>query len=277
ALGLGNDASKPNLLYVSSVQRSIPNVLIYTYPDARYKTKVGKAALTFPRGECADRKGYIFVTNGAPGASNSNVLEYAHGGTTTIERFNVDGSAEQCAVDARTAKLAVISSQLAIFRPGHRTPTYYGFPKGFERIACDYDNKGNLFVDGVTRQNPSRAALIELPAGDSAFHSIKLPPISVAAARGGVRWDGKNLAVSNGASTIYLLKISGAEAKSVGLAQFYGSAGLASFWISGGDIVGANSLSPTVMIWAYPAGGQPFAVLHGIGRGDGVAVSVAPK
>jgi hypothetical protein len=277
ALGLGNDASEQNLLYVSSLQKSNANVLIYTYPKGRFKTKVKKSALTFPHGECAGRGGYVFVTNGSSNPSSSSILEYAHAGTTPIKTLNVNGSAEQCSVDPKTGDLAVVSTQLAIFPHAHGTPTYYPFPKGFDRVACDYDNKGNLFVDGVTKLNQSRAALIEFPAGGSTFQTIKMPPISETSTRGGVRWDGKDLAISNGASTVYLLKISGTKAKSVGAAQLYGSAGMASFWIAGGNIVGANSLNPTVMIWVYPAGGQPAKVLHSTGRGDGVAVSVSPQ
>lgn len=277
ALGLGNDTSEQNLLYVSSLQNSNPNVLIYTYPKGRFKTKVDKSALTFPHGECADRRGHVFVTNGTSNPSSSGILEYAHAGKTPIKTLSVNGSADQCAVDPTTQNLAVVSTQLAIFRRAHRTPTYYPFPNGFVRVACDYDGKGNLFVDGVTKLNRSRAALFELPAGGSGFERIKMPPVSETATPGGVRWDGKNLAISNGASTIFLLKISGTNAKNVGAAQFYGSAGMASFWIAGGDIVGANSLNPTVMIWAYPAGGQPFKVLHQTGRGAGVAVSISPQ
>ncbi len=277
ALGLDNDTSKQDLLYISSIVNSNPNVLIYTYPQGRFKRRVDKSVLTFPRGECADRRGHVYVTNESSNPSSTAILEYAHGGVEPIRTLTVNDYANQCSVDPTTGNLAVISTQLAIFRGAKGRPTYYRFPGGFERTACDYDDKGDLFVNGVTKQDPSRAALIELPAGGRTFIRIKMPPISDSSARGEVRWDGKDLALGDGVNSIFRLAISGTKAKNVGIVQLYGGADVESLWIESGDIVGANFASRSVMIWAYPAGGQPLKVFNSIGRGDGVAVSLAPK
>jgi hypothetical protein len=276
-VALGHNGSKQDLLYISSIENSNPNVFVYTYPKGRLKTKVDKSALTFPHGECADRRGHVYVTNESSNPSSTAILEYAHGGIEPIRTLTVNDSADQCSVDPTTGNLAVVSRQLAIFRAARGTPTYYPFPAGFERSACDYDNKGNLFVNGVTRRDPSHAALIELPAGGSTFARIKMPPISDSGSRGEVRWDGKDLALGDGINSIFILKISETTARNVGIAQLYGGAEVESMWIQSGDIVGANFANRSVMIWAYPAGGQPFKVLNSVGRGDGVAVSLAPK
>ncbi len=276
-LDLAHKGSKQDLLYVSTLQNSNPNILIYTYPKGRFKSKVDKSALTFPRGECADRRGHVYVTNESSNPSSTAILEYAHAGTEPIRTLTVNDSADQCSVDPATGNLAVISTQLGIFRGARGRPTYYPFPGGFDRTACDYDDKGNLFVNGVTKREPSRAALIELPAGSGTFEKIKMPPISDYGARGEMRWDGKDLALGNGINSIFLLKISGTKAKNVGIIQLYGGADVESMWIQGGDMVAANSANRSVMIWAYPAGGQPLKVLTSVGRGAGVAVSLARK
>lgn len=271
------DASGQNFLYVSSIEGSKVNVLIYTYPKGRYKEDVQKAGLVFPHGECADKRGHVYVTNESSDSSSSEVLEYAHGGTAPIRTLSVSGPADQCAVDAITGDLAVASSDLAIFRAAHGKPTYHAFPTGFEHAACDYDDKGNLFVDGVMKRVPSRAALAELPARSRDFVKVKMPDISEAKVPGDVRWDGKDLALGDGVNSIYRLAVSGAKAQVVGIVQLYGGSDVESMWIEDGDIVGANNSSRTVMIWAYPAGGQPIRVLNSVGRGDGVAVSDALK
>ncbi len=277
AVGLVHKGSKLDLLYISSIENSNPNVLIYTYPRGRFKTKVDKSALTFPRGECADKSGHVYVTNESSNPSSTAILEYAHDGLEPIRTLTVNDSADQCSVDPSTGNLAVISTQLAIFRAARGKPTYQAFPGGFLRASCDYDGKGNLFVNGVTRRDPSRAALIELPAGSSRFVRIKMPTISDSGSRGEIRWDGKDLALGDGVNSIFRLAIKGTQAKDVGIVQLYGGAEVESLWIQNGDIVGANFGSRSVMIWAYPAGGQPLKVLNSVGRGDGVAVSLARK
>jgi hypothetical protein len=276
ALRFAPGASPQDLLYISSIENSKPNVLIYTYPNGRFKRRVDKAALILPHGECADKRGDVYVTNGSSDSS-STLIEYGHGGVQPIRTLTVNGSATQCSVDQMTGDLAVISSHLAIFRAARGKPTYYRYPAGFEQAACDYDDKGNLFIDGLTKQSPARAALIELTAGKGAFAKVKMPDIGEARVPGDVRWDGKDLALGDGVNTIFRLAVTGDKAKEVGSVQLYGGADVESIWIADGDIVGANFLNRSVMIWGYPGGGQPLKVLNSVGRGDGVAVSLPPR
>ncbi len=276
ALALGLKGSKQNLLYVSTNLKSTPDLLIYTYPLGRFKERTDKS-LKVPAGECADRKGNVYVTNQDSSGSSSSVLEYAHAGTRPIKTLTVNGSAAECSVDRTSGDLAVISSRLAVFRDAHGSPTYYAFPSGFDSVACDYDDKGNLFVNGVAKLKPHRAALLKLPAGHRHFETIDTPPIMEAHPPGHVRWDGKYLAMGDGYSSLYQLEVNGTKAKTVGIIGLYGSANLLSLWIADGFVVGGNFGSSTVMIWNYPGGGQPSKVLPKTGRGDGVTVSVVPK
>jgi hypothetical protein len=275
-LALGLKGSKQNLLYVSSNVKSRPNLLVYTFPVGRFEKKTDKSPLIMPAGECADRRGHIYVTNQNSSPSSSTVLVYDHATTRPFKTLTVNGSAAECSVDRASGDLAVISSSLAVFRAARGKPTYYPFPKSFDQVACDYDSKGNLFVDGVTKLDEKRAALLELPAGHSQFEKIAVPPIAETGSPGRVRWDGKNVVVGDGYSTLYQLEVTGTKAKEVGTIQLYGSANLFSFWISDGFVVGSNLGNPTVMIWNYPGGGQPSRVLQRTGRGAGVAESVRP-
>ena len=57
---------------------------------------------------------------------------------------------------------------------------------------CDYDNKGNLFVDGLT---DGKFAFAEIPAGSTTFRNITLSqPIG---SPGGVQWDWTHIAVGD--------------------------------------------------------------------------------
>jgi hypothetical protein len=277
ASNVSPDAKQQDLLYISTVANSKANVLIYTYPKGRYKERVNTTGLTFPRGECTDKRGNVYVTNESSDSSSSSILEYAHGDKQPKRTLKVDGAADRCAVDPATGNLAVVSSELAVFRAARGKPTYLAYPTGFRSSACDYDGKGNLFVNGVRKQSPSRAVLYEIPADGHNFAKVSLPPIPEAKVPGDVRWDGTDLALGDGGSSIYRLAIRDRKATDVGIVQMYGAAGVQSFAIADDDIVAANSASRTAMIWAYPAGGQPFKVFYGVGNSVGVAVSLAHK
>ncbi len=148
-------------------------------------------------------------------------------------------------------------------------------------VACDYDNKGDLFIEGVSVHKkigqPWHVTLSELAKGATRLVSIAIPRIEEANSIGSDRWDGKYLALDDGAGKIYRLAISGSKAKSIGVISLDGSFNVGSIWIQSGTIVGANSGSRSVMIWNYPKAGEPTKVINNVGSGDGVAVSVAPR
>jgi hypothetical protein len=70
-------------------------------------------------GDCSNRTGDVFVPN------NTEVFEYAHGGTSPIATLSLPGnSGAACSIDPSTGNLAVVFSgsdaDVAIFPKCHR-------------------------------------------------------------------------------------------------------------------------------------------------------------
>src|SRR5580692_11775023 len=71
------------LLYISDPGANVVNVL--TYPNGK---RIGKlTGFNQPRGECTDAAGNVYITN----EKASDILEYAHGGTTPINTIDDPG------------------------------------------------------------------------------------------------------------------------------------------------------------------------------------------
>jgi hypothetical protein len=126
-----------------------------------------------------------------------------------------------------------------------------------EGSFCGYDNKNNLFVDGITEGGSFELA--ELPKGASAFTTIRLK--QNISAPGQVQWDGKYLAVGDAGvspSIIYQFSISGSSGTAVGSTTLNGSKMVEQFWIQGKTVIGPDFyFSGTgVGFWPYPGGGN---------------------
>ena len=155
---------------------------VISYPDLKL---VGSLS-TPGDGICSDSQGNIFLPSGA------TVTEYAHGGSQPIATLNLPGGEGQgCAVDPKSNSLAVVFKgsgvDVAIFASERGNPTLYG--SHLESNYCGYDDKGNLFVDGMSGNN---YGLAELPKGSSQFNQFSLPPS--AGMPGQVQWDGRYIA-----------------------------------------------------------------------------------
>ena len=146
------EAKSQDLIYAEGA--ACEGICILRYPDGK---RVGNIALSETSGgDCSDRNGNVFVTN------DSQVLKFAHGGTTPIASLSLPGTdAQACGVDPATGNLAVLFSgsgaNVAVFASASGTPaTYetYMFSWG-----CGYDNSGNLFVSGLNGQIESHIAL----------------------------------------------------------------------------------------------------------------------
>ena len=277
----GSHAVRPNsgqdLLYITGFANSATALFIYSYPQGQHRKTITGYPLGTLGGDCADDSGRAYVVN----ASGSQVLVYAHGGTSPMRILSVDANENSaCSVDRNTGDLAVFGSKLLIYPKAKGSPKEYSYPPYTSPVGCDYDNKGDLFIEGVLEHKkigqPWRVTLSELAKGASRLVSITIPSIEETNNIGSDRWDGKYLALGNGAGKIYRLAISGGKAKSIGAVSLDGSFNVGSIWIQGGTIAGANDDNRSVMIWNYPKGGEPTKVINNIGSGDGVAISVAP-
>lgn len=137
---------------------------------------------------------------------------------------------------------------------------------------CDYDNKGDLFVDGLTSGGVFKFA--EIPAGSTSFRNITLSqPIG---SPGGVQWDGTHVAVGDKViNVIYEFIIKGKKGTEVGTTPLIGAVEVDEFWIDRARVIGPDFGAKDVGIWAYPSGGSPKNTIAGLNEPVGVAISAA--
>jgi hypothetical protein len=249
-------------------------VYAYSYPKGTLLATL--TGFDEPAGECVDNKGNVFIANfGA-----SNILEYAHGGTSPIATLSDPGyNPFGCSVDPMTGNLAVTNAMttgggpgnVAIYKDAKGKPTaYYTAPFISTMAFCGYDKAGNLFADGSTAASPF--AFGELPKGSPSFKKISLnQPIGAA---NGIQWDGTHMAVEDGTKgVIYRFAISGMKGKEVGSTPLVGSSNVLDFWVDGAKVIGPNVAAATVTFWNYPAGGSGTKTIGGFVEPIGATVS----
>jgi hypothetical protein len=269
-----------DLLYVTSFQHS--GLAIYTYPRGKHLGQV--PTYSEPSAECADMAGNIFAIFSA------EILEFARGGTTPIRTLpDPSGTPLSCSADPTTGNLAVVNESLPsnpgillIYKPATGTPVSYS-DTDINLYHVGYDNKGNIFVDGLSRVSGKRVGLAELPKGGSSFKNIKLDRL--VEDPGSVQWDGKYMTVDDN-RVIHRFTVSRSRGKVVGSTKLITHQIFAAVqtWIQGDAVVAVYvdsacpSLCPTaVSIWRYPAGGKPTKSISGLDEPLAVAVSVAPN
>ncbi len=176
---------------------------------------------------------------------NSELVEYAHGGTTQIGSLKppVGYLAVNCAIDPTTGNIAVVlgttartSGYIGIYAPGSNHPTKYSYPKLRWYAYCRYDGSGNLFVLGVTT---SQSFFLELPKGGKTLTKLSLPLKAYIFAYP-ILWDGSYITVETGnvqnhILTILRISVSGSSAKVVGKTDLHGAA--MAIWIQDGNTV----------------------------------------
>jgi hypothetical protein len=146
-----------------------------------------------------------------------------------------------------------------------------------------YDNKGNLFVDGLT--GPGYFQLAELPKGSASFTNLALSTIG---APGYVAWDGKYVAVGDSISNkIYQVQVTGSDASIVGSSVL--SDAHAPWYVFGFPSVNKGEWDKQdksiiamddgtgVGVWTYPAGGDPLKIISGDTFTTGIVVSAAKR
>jgi len=277
---MATDAKSTDLLYISDAESG--DLYVYSYPQAKLKGAL--TGLDGPEGECVDNAGNVFVAN----TGATEILEYAHGGTTPIATFGDSGYYPVgCAIDPTTGNLAITNicreeygqcvadGDLLIYA-GKHAPKTYSDSLIAEYYFCGYDDSGNLYIDGLYN---SDFAFAELPHHKSTFTNITLNTFVYQP--GGVQWDGKYVAVGNedlNNNAIYEFSISGTQGKLAhpGGTPLDGATLVGQFWIQGKVVIGPNrGGSGTVMFWKYPRGGSPTKVLNAFSTPVGAAVSTA--
>lgn len=267
-MALGAKAS--NLLYVSN--QGSGSVYVYRWPDIKLVGQL--SGFNDVAGECGDRRGDVFVVN----EGDSDIVEYAHGGTNPLktlrdpQEFPVD-----CSVDPTTGDLAVTNIEgfenragsLEIYPHSEGAPKRYVDSSISEDYFCGFDDKGNLFLDGLS--DGDDFAFAELPRGGASLISVTLN--QSVEFPGDVRWDGKHIAVGDQQTgTIYQFAISGSLGARAGSTLLSNATDTVGFWIAGRKLIGANAAG-NVLIWSYPAGGAAKKTLSGQDTPVGAVIS----
>ncbi len=268
------DAKESDLLYIADDGTN--DVYAYAYPHIKLKGTL--TGFVEPYGECVDNVGDVFIAD----MGGSDIVEYAHGGTSPIAVLSDPGYVPvACSVDPSSGTLAVTNVEKQSGGPGTvviykhakgRPKAYYTDPVMDEVGYCDYDNKGDLFVDGLTSGGVFKFA--EIPAGSTSFRNITLlQPIG---SPGGVQWDGTHVAVGDKViNVIYEFIIKGKKGTEVGTTPLIAAVEVDEFWIDRAHVIGPDFGAKDVGIWAYPSGGSPKNTIAGLNEPVGVAISAA--
>ena len=240
------DATKKDLLYAvypNAVKQA--TIDLYSYPQGILEGQI--TGLNSPGGDCSDNEGNVYVTDVEP--SNSEVVEFAHGGTHPIRTLSVPSGKNpySCAVDPTTGDLAVTNygntsgdgASLLIYRKAKGQPKSYADPQFLNFAYCTYDNSGNLFVDGKYPRGYELPIFGEFPRGAKSIETINLNHgigwIS------NLQWDGKYLAVGQGVKPyIFRFLISGTSGTLVGSTPLSDATWLEQFVLAGKRVVAVN-------------------------------------
>jgi hypothetical protein len=177
-------------------------------------------------------------------------------------------SAYGCAVDPTTGNLAVTdfshdfgaSGNVAIYRHASGNPQTFSDSGIAFYVYCGYDNRGNLFVDGM-KTSRGHGYLAELPSGGNALATIELN--ETIERPSAVQWDGQHVAIGDSYNhVVYQLSISGSQGTVVGTTKFKGwekGHGIIQFWINNMSMLipyTTHHKPLSLGTWAYPGGGS---------------------
>jgi len=250
-------SSTGSLLYVSNYGDS--NVTVYSWPSGKLEETLDVPA--GPVGECTNASGTVWIT----GQGADAVVEYAHGNTKQVAKLGDPGNNPHgCSLNPKNGDLAVTninsnngapSGTLAIYAGAKGSPTIYQDASIYRYYFCGYDSSGNLYVDGIQRDNSF--VLAELPSGASKLTVLSLK--QSISTPGGVQWDGKHITVGDASkSVVYQFSVSGNTATVVGSTSLKGG-DAAAYYIdsSASEVVALITDSSKAGIWKYPTGGSP--------------------
>jgi hypothetical protein len=279
--GAALKATSGDLLYVAN-ELAANGVRILTYPQGRYVATITDVG--GPTGICSDASGNVWVSAYDDGNHKYYLYEFAHGGTTPIERLHVPGGAWGCTIDPATGDLATWTAfagsagEVDVF-PGARQRKPIVYRTNFEPVAGTYDNHGNIFADGIV--NSGDFIFEELAVGSKSFAVVRLDKPAINP--GSVQWDGKYVVVGegfiSGGPMLYRVKVSGIRGRVVQSVRLQNLEVPPRFWIQDGNVV-AGQRGYTVRrigLYDYPAGGKRLDVFSGFHNPMGMTVSVSPK
>jgi len=247
---------KSNDEYISNFYSSSLDVFDYPKSDSSTGTISGDD----PQGICTQtgKKDFWQVNSG-----DDEIDEYAFGGTTPITTLSESaGEAAGCSLDAKSGNLAVSilgGGDVVIFT-GHKgtgTTVADGLASTY---FITYDNKGDLFVDGITESDTY--GMSEMASGGSSFTAVTLP--NTIEFPGGMQWDGKYVTLNDQeAHDIFQYSVASDVATLKGTVSLSGSSDCVQTWIAKKLVYCPDAGNQNATVYAYPSGGSSIATLSG--------------
>lgn len=244
-------------------------VQIRSYPAGKYLGRLSN--VKHPIALCSDTSGNVWVVDVA--LKRSNVLKYAHDGTTPTMRLQLEGHGSACAVDPSTGNLAVgtRNAKVAVWANGQAAPTLYSTRAFFKNVqTLSYDGSGNLYM----RSFDSHESGAWLAKGGSTVEKFDVAKL------GSYGWDGQYFLIgpANGfAEPMKRYDLSGGKGTVVGqirLKECATSYMPSSFSVAGSALAVSCGLDETNSLnyYNYPQGGKPIETTNA-GASGSVAIS----
>jgi hypothetical protein len=263
-----------DLLYVATGA----NVYVLSYPGGKFVQALNIAGNNL----CADKNGDVFVPT-----VGYEIVEYSHAGTP-IQTLADGDIPLGCSVDPTTGNLAVTNEgsgagEVAIFPNAQAPAQWYRDPEIYAYGPCGYDDRGNLFLDGMGTGD----VFAELPKSSSTFANYPLG--KKFDAFGSVQWDGEHITLTNPTRhEIYRLKLAKSSLRVVGTTHidhwqnaYAEHWPYVQTWLQRDVFLAQSSARAEIGIWHYPAGGSAEKILGPFESGTvniyGIALSVAPR
>jgi hypothetical protein len=274
------DAASQDLLYVSDGR----TVTVYSYPQGRLLGTLKH--FNDATRMCADKNGNIYVVDD----SYYKIFEYAHGGTKRLATLTSPiKEPVGCSINPTTGDLAVTSlgfgssPPIAIYKNARGEPATYSNSTCYQFYFCGYDNKGNLFADGLTGAASGDVGLAELAKGKTTIANVAMN--QYISWPGGVQWDGQYVAVGDqNTPVIYQFEIDKERATEVGMTHMgSGARSVKEFWIQDQTLIAPNTIpgrggkGSKALLYNYPAGGRTIKkISKGVIAAQGAVVSLRP-
>jgi hypothetical protein len=273
-------ARNSKLVYYSDAVYGTVNV--YSFPDLKPMGQL--TGFSEPQGMCSvptrPQTGNWWVVN----TSGSNLVEYAHAGSTPIATIDDSGQYPvDCSSDITTGDLAVSNiittsggtGSINVYTSPSAPPTNYAFPGMGRAYNLTYDNAGNLFADGSDASG--NFVLAELPKGGSAFTVLNFP-VAVGFP-GGLGWDWQtkgHVVTCDQLGPCYQFEVAHFVVTITGTFTLQGSGDVAGFAVTPSKLVGADAGLNRLAVYTYP-GGTVFKSISGGNSGGqpiGAAISI---
>jgi hypothetical protein len=270
---MDSSAKAGKLLYITDAGTN--TVVVYSYP--KLKVVGTLTGFTNPQGDCVDKANNVWIAN----TQTSQLIEYAHGGTTPIATLDDPNQYPVgCSFDPTSANLAVSNfystsgppGSISIFKNASGSPTVFTPPNFAVVYYLGYDRKGRLYLDGID----SGSSFLFASFNGTNFEGITLDhPIG---GPGAVEAVGKDIVVgdqANGANAAYRFAISGSAGKLAHTTPLTGAHDIVQFYILNNALVGGdfNPSGSTADRFNYPAGGTPTKTASGLSAPIGAVIS----